>query len=418
MSKSSTNLPAQDGLAFAAAVGFTLSLYSSIVSLFPVLEPARPALLTAGIAFAVLMFGRIARAQPISWDGGRGLALIGLCAWTALSYRWSFNPPATREQALELAKLAGIYLTLVNVITTRRRLAIVLAVAVLASLAPSIGAVNRWRDGIDLLDGYRARWLGVYLDPNHLAMSLVAVVPIAVALLLHSRSWALRIASAAAGGLAVAAIVLTHSRGGAVGLLIAMVLWALSAAEKIKALALTAAMAMALAVFAPSSFWTRTESIAAYEEDASAQGRVWAWEVAAAINQDRPLTGAGGGAFRFAWPHYAPPEARGIALVAHNVFLAQLGELGWVGLLLFVAFVSSCLAGAFAASGDGRAGPLARAVAAGFAGYIVCSMLSGYVLSAHFFLLAALAAASQRALAPANDPLAHPSLPAAGSAPV
>jgi O-antigen ligase len=275
-------------------------------------------------------------------------------------------------------------------------LAWVCGAAVLASLVPSWGAVARWLDGTDLLDGYRARWLGVYADPNHLAMSLVAIVPLAATFALFWRSWLLRLLGAVAAGLAVTAIVLTHSRGGALGLALAVVLWALSGAKRLRALAIVGALAAAVTFFAPKSFWERTETIAAYEEDVSAQGRIWAWEVASAINRDRPIAGVGAGAFRYAWPLYAPPEARGAAFVAHNIFLSELGELGLVGFMLFLVFLSRALAGAFKAARHPTVGPLARAVAAGLSGYILCDMMSGYVLSAHFFLLVALAAAAER----------------------
>jgi O-antigen ligase len=166
-----------------------------------------------------------------------------------------------------------------------------------------------------------------------------------------------------------------------------------------------------VALLASKSFWARTETIADYGEDASAQGRVWAWEVTAAISKDRPLTGVGAGAFRFAWPRYAPPEARREPLVAHNVFLAELGELGLIGFGLLLAFVSSALAGAVRAFQHPEIGSVARGLLAGFAGYVLCSMMSGFVLSAHFFFLAALAASCERAL----EPVARRPVPASAA---
>lgn len=393
-----------DALAFAASVGFAASLYSSVVSLVPALEPLRPALATAGIAFALLVFGRVARARPIGLDGWRGAALLGLVGWAWLSMTWSIEPAESRSVALELAKLAAIYLTVVNLANTPRRVGVLAGAVVLASLAPSLGAIDRWHAGVDLVDGYRARWLGVYADPNHLAMSLVAILPVAIALTSARRSIPVRLMGGAAAVLAVSAIALTHSRGGVLGLALALALWAVTGGNRTRSLAAVAAVAVGLALFAPRSFWTRTESIAAYEADASALGRTWAWEVAAAIGRDRPLTGVGAGGFRHAWSEYAPPAARGVSLVAHNVFLAQLGDLGLVGFALFLAFVASVVAGGASAWRDPRLGPLSRALSAGFAGYILCAMLSGYVLSAHFFFLAALAASAGRVAGAAPGP--------------
>jgi len=385
-----------DGLAFAAVVGFGISLYASIAHLIPALEPLRPALLTAGLGAGALVFGRVAGRRPIKLDGLRGGALVALCVWASLSIRWSHNPEATRHEAIELVKLCAIYLTLVNVVSGSRRLALLSGAMVLASLAPSIGAVDRWREGVDLLDGYRARWLGVYADPNHLAMSLAAVVPVALAFAVGARrSLPIRLVALAAAGLAIAAIVLSHSRGGTLGLALALGLWTLTGARRFRAFVVTVGVAIALGLYAPQSFWSRTETIAEYEEDVAAQGRIWAWEVAAAVHKDRPLTGVGAGAFRDAWPSYAPPQARGTSFVAHNIFLAALGEMGLVGFLLLIAFVAKALSGAAAARSDPEIGPLARALAAGFSGYILCAMVSGYVLSAHLFFLAGLAASCE-----------------------
>ena len=386
-----------DGWAFAAAVGFAVSLYSSIVSLFPVLAPARPALATAGAAALLLLFTRLARGLPLTWDGWRGAVLVSLGLWSVFSASWSFNPPVSRNDGIELLKLIAIYLTLVNLVTTPRRLTWIAGAAVLASLAPSIGTLDFWRRGVDLINGYRAHWLGVYLDPNHLAMSLVAVVPVAVAFALSRRALAVRLLAAAAAGLGVAAIILTHSRGGALGLALALGLGAaVGGRKKLRTGLVAAGIVLAVVLFAPRSFWERTETLSTYERDLSAQGRVWAWEVTRAISLDRPLTGVGQGAFVDAWPNYARGDALKSRFVAHNIFLAQLGELGFVGFFLFLTFVSGTLGGAARAFKDPEVGPLARALTAGFSGYVLCDMLSGYVISAHFFFLSALLAAADR----------------------
>ena len=117
---------------------------------------------------------------------------------------------------------------------------------------------------------------------------------------------------------------------------------------------------MGVAIFAPATFWERTDTLEEFEQDQSALGRVYAWHVASAVNLDHPLRGVGGGAFREAWAFYAPPEVREHALVAHNIFLDTLGELGWVGFFLFLAFAGSTTGAVFRAgrrSGDRLARP-------------------------------------------------------------
>ena len=82
--------------------------------------------------------------------------------------------------------------------------------------------------------------------------------------------------------------------------------------------------------------------------------------------------------------------------MAHNVFLDVIGELGWVGLLFFLVFAGSATGGAFEASKDARMGWLARGLAASMTGYLICDLFSGYILSAHLYMLFGLAACAQR----------------------
>jgi O-antigen ligase len=171
--------------------------------------------------------------------------------------------------------------------------------------------------------------------------------------------------------------------------------WAFREKRRLQAIVVGAMLAVGLVMFAPESFWKRNETVTSFHEDASAMGRVYAWQVASRISLDKPMLGVGAGSFRYAWAQYAPPEARR-AYVAHNIFLDVIGELGFVGLILFLVFAGGATGGAFEASKDSRMGWLARALAASMAGYLVCDLFSGYILSAHLYVLFGLAASAHR----------------------
>lgn len=386
----------RDVFAFYALTGFAAFMYAVPGEWIPALQPLRLALLTSGLAAGFMALRRLGKAEPLYFDGARGGALLAFTGLAAASIGWSLNPEVTRFTAIELVKLTAIYVTLVNVVTTGRRLAVVCGAVVLGSIVTSIGVIDWWRTGVDMVEGYRSRWVGVYADPNHMAMNMGLVVPLAVAFLVRKQSgWLFRLACAAAAVLAVIAIVLSHSRGGFIGLSVAMVLWAIREKRRLQSLVVGALLAVGLVIFAPQSFWQRNETVATFQEDASAMGRVYAWQVASRISIDKPLLGVGAGSFRYAWPFYAPPEARR-AYVAHNIFLDVIGELGFVGLLFFLVFAGGATGGAFAASKDEEMGWLARALSAAMAGYLVCDLFSGYILSAHLYLLFGLAASAHR----------------------
>jgi O-antigen ligase len=82
--------------------------------------------------------------------------------------------------------------------------------------------------------------------------------------------------------------------------------------------------------------------------------------------------------------------------VAHNVYLDVLGDLGFVGLLLFLIFTGGVVGGVFRAARNPRISAVAAGIAAAVAGYLVCDLFSGYILSAHFYVLFGLAAAADR----------------------
>lgn len=386
----------RDVLAFWALTAFIVLIYTVPGEWIPALDPLHLALVSSGLAAGLMAIRRLGRAEPLYFDGVRGVALLGFSGLAFASVAWSMNPEATRSTGLELLKLTAIYLTIINVVTTGRRLVVLCGAAVLASIVTSIGTIDWYYTGVDLVEGYRARWVGVFADPNHMAMNLGLVVPLAVAFLARRESgWVLRALCAVAAALAVMSIVLSHSRGGFIGLSVAMGVWAIREKRRIQAVVVGVVLVVGLVVFAPESFWQRNETVTSFHEDASAMGRIHAWQVTSRISLDRPLLGVGAGAFRFAWPLYAPPEAT-TAFVAHNIFLDVIGELGFVGLLLFLVFAGGATGGAFASSKDSQMGWLGRALAASMAGYLVCDLFSGYIVSAHLYVLFGLAASAHR----------------------
>lgn len=386
----------RDRWAFVFLVAFGVVVYSVPSAWIPGFEELRPALVTSAVAAGLMILRRIGKAEPFILDGRRGLALLGFVALCMASTAWSIAPEVSRMTGIELIKLAAIYFTIVNVVSTPKRLMIFCAALVLASMVASVGVIQVYLSGEDLVEGYRARWYGVYADPNHMAMDLGLIVPIAVAFVGRRQNpmW-LRALCVVAMALAVTAVVFSHSRGGFIGLCLGMVIWALRENRRLKSMLLAGAFGIGLLLFAPSSFWERNETVTTFEEDVSAMGRVHAWEVAAGISRDNPIIGVGAGGFRYAWPLYAPPEATH-AFVAHNIFLDVVAETGWLGLLLFLVFMASAVGGAFAAGSHPEHGWLARGIAAACALYLMCDLFSGYILSAHLYMLCAIAACAAR----------------------
>ncbi|MHB1844427.1 MAG: O-antigen ligase family protein [Deltaproteobacteria bacterium] len=383
-----------DWAAVVALVLFSVFLYTSIAIWFPALAILRPALVASAVAAGGALLYLWAGSVPARFDGVRGALLLFLVAWGFASVRWSLAPKVSLDAAGEAAKEALIYVVMLQVIRTPGRLRAVAGSAALASLVPSVGTLRNYALGLDLLDGTRARWLGVFQDPNHLAMALVSAIPLALLFTLEGPGLWRRLAFGASAALGVAAVVVTQSRGGAVGLGAAVLAFALTRQRAGRGLVAALLVAGGLVVFAPQAFWSRTGTIADYQTDVSAQGRVHAWKVLYALSLDRPFRGAGAGAFLQAWSRYAPIEAGQHAFVTHNVFLQPLAELGLFGFIAFLLLLASCLAATLAGRRAPRVGPTSAALFAALLGNLVCQLSSGYSPNTFLFFLLGLAASA------------------------
>ncbi|HSP81799.1 MAG TPA: polymerase, partial [Myxococcaceae bacterium] len=127
----------RDAAAFSSLTAFAALVYMVPQAWIPALEPLRLALLTSGLAAGLMVLRRLGRAEPLSFDGARGVAALAFAGLALASMAWSVHPEVTRFTAIELLKLTAIYLTLVNVVTTPRRLAVVCGALVVGSLVTS-----------------------------------------------------------------------------------------------------------------------------------------------------------------------------------------------------------------------------------------------------------------------------------------
>jgi len=384
-------------LAFFATALFAAQLYLSPASWFPVLEPLHHAAILSVVGLAALFLRRVLTNRPI-WMGWRTALLAVYAGAAVLSPMWSISPAASTAGALEVVKHFLFFLAVANAIDTPRRLRIALGMYALAAIVPGWGTFNNWIHDELLVDGFRGRWLGVLGDPNHDSMALVGALPLLLFFIIgRGHKWPLRIVAAVGSAGCIAGIIATHSRGGSIGLAVAVVIWAMLSKRKALAGAAVMAALAGVLVFAPSSFWARNETTALGGEDQSIQGRLEAWQVAARILRERPVLGVGQNAFLASWSEYAPIDSDrlfGHRYVAHNIVLEVLGQLGLVGVFGLLGFIGIALWSAWRAR-DGELGGEARAVLASLIGYLVCQMFSGYSMSWYLYALCGFATCCQ-----------------------
>lgn len=385
-------------LAFAGALLFVVMLYASPTHWWPVFERFRLSLLAAALCAGAVLMKRITSGEPLRAGGPAGAALFLYMAMVPLSLAWTIHVPATQRTVFEIGKLLVVFVAIQNALDRRERLRTFFAVAALASAAPALGGIRIWLEGENLVEGFRTHWYGVFADPNRLAMNLIVVLPMALAMISIARRRWVKVSFGVIAAAQVAAIVLTHSRSGAVAATLAVALYLLRGTPQgvVRGAALAVALAIGVVAFAPRSFWERSSTITAFEGDASFAGRERAWATLSVIWEERPLSGVGAGAFIHAWDRFAPLSAGGRHLVAHNIFMEILGELGIVALLAFFAFVAVIGAKLWLAGRDEKGGLEARVVLAGLAGYMLMLLINGYTLSWWLYVLFACACAAIR----------------------
>lgn len=147
--------------------------------------------------------------------------------------------------------------------------------------------------------------------------------------------------------LSIVAIFITYSRGAVIGLAAVIGFMYVKARSKLlPTLILVLGVPIVLAVL-PQRLMERYHTIQTYKEDASAMGRIRAWQLAMRIAESRPFFGAG---FRPFTPEtYAKYLPEQPVLVfegadAHNIFFQVLAEHGVTGILVYVGLLGVTMA--------------------------------------------------------------------------
>jgi probable O-glycosylation ligase (exosortase A-associated) len=114
----------------------------------------------------------------------------------------------------------------------------------------------------------------------------------------------------------------------------ALVLGIKSNYKMLSTVAIACVLALSIA-FMPENWQARMETIATYEQDSSAQGRLQAWEMAWNLAIDRPIVGGGHDFLtnESVWYTY---QSIGTPRAAHSIYFQVLGEHGFIGLVLYI----------------------------------------------------------------------------------
>lgn len=232
-------------------------------------------------------------------------------------------------------KAVLMFIVMINVVRTERRLKGLFFLAIAVSCWLSIGALIDYRSGNASIEGYRVagRIRGMFENPNDMALHLVTVLPIAVALFFTSRG-PKKLLFFLCGALMVAATAVTFSRGGFLGLMgvVAVLGWKIGRKHRIAVFLSLIIFVTAFFAFAPGGYGERLSSILDSSRDmvGSSSARQQLLIRSIVVTARHPLLGIGMGNF-----HIVSIRE----LVSHNAYTQVSAEMGVTAMVIYIMFI-------------------------------------------------------------------------------
>ncbi len=261
------------------------------------------------------------------------VVLMIFVAWMAITIPFAFYPDRAATYYVGVLKIQLMIFVAMILLQERKQidLLVLIIVTSLGYYGVKGGLFTILKGGAHLVWGPA----GTYIEGNNeLALALIATIPLMRYLQLQTRTAWKRSAWSVAMLLMAASALGSHSRGallaivGMVGLLI------LRSRNRFGLTVLAVFGGLVLVGIMPAEWSERMNTINAYEEDTSAMSRLDAWTMAYNVAKANVF----GGGFEMWTPatygaYY--PMAR-LIVVAHSIYFQVLGELGFVGLGLYL----------------------------------------------------------------------------------
>lgn len=424
-----TDRPERRDWAFVGLLAFTAVLYFRPQDQIPGLGAVPFAELAALFGLTAMLIGRMSRGLPFTRITPEliGVAAVGFAILATAPFSiWPGGAIGTFTDAF--AKVILIYVLMTNTVISVERLHRFMTVVVLATGYLATRAVFDYARGINLVENGRVQGAvgGMFQNPNDLALNMVALLPLVLLVAMRARTTFGRLGAGFLGVMMIGSVIVSHSRGGFVGLAImVLILGAQMARRRPAAVGGLALLLLFALPLAPSSYWERVASITDDSRDATGSREARrillqeAWQTFLTF----PLHGVGAGMFQA----YNPPGRVEIWRETHNVLLQVAAEIGLVGLVPFLFLLwragtagrrtrrllrraanpdpprpwlprapqPPLLSHAQAEYLDAHAGALTAA----FMGWFVCALFASVAYSWTFYYLLALAAAPHGILA-------------------
>jgi putative inorganic carbon (HCO3(-)) transporter len=250
----------------------------------------------------------------------------------------------------KLVKIISLTFIITALMKTRHRINLLLLTVTI-----SVGflIVKEGLIGLLTAGGHKILGNGAFGDNNSVAVTVLMVIPLIYYLARYSAVPVVKIGLFIVLGLSVTTVVMTFSRGGFVGLLVLGAFILKNSRNKFAGLAIVCLAGGLTYLLAPDTWFDRLNTIETADNDGSFMGRVVAWKISWLIAADHPLFGGGMHAVQrlLVWDTYKPllyhldfistPPADDVPHAAHSIYFEVLGDMGFLGLTLFLGMLGS-----------------------------------------------------------------------------
>jgi putative inorganic carbon (hco3(-)) transporter len=266
--------------------------------------------------------------------------LLGVTALLSIPFAVSPGEAWTTFNDL-LIKALLIFIVIVNVVRTKRRLYLLILLSMVVSLYLSFYAIQDYRAGnfgLGNLDNSTLRIMGringLFNNPNDLALHLITIAPIAVGLAFAKQGLLRKFVYIGSALLMVGAIIITFSRGGFLALVAVSFFLMRKLGRNQRGMA-TAGFVLAMVIFfavAPGNYGSRLSTIFDIGSDitGSASQRNEILKRSIWVTLRYPLFGVGLGNF-----HYKSFQELG----THNAYTQVGSEMGIPAMVIYIMFL-------------------------------------------------------------------------------
>lgn len=300
------------------------------------------------VSIVVALLGLLTMKEPVRVPGLlKGLAVLLL--WGTLGWALSDYPNVVYLRLNLMVKLWLIALVAANALRTRQQIRFFLVFWLgCFALYPVRGAFFNYYVYGETLFG-RALWNYTFSNPNDLAAYCILQLAMALGLNAIEAKGPIRLATRVGLLLVPLLILLTKSRGAFLGFAVFLLFALWGQKRRGRAIGVTLLVATAVLAIAPKNSLDRvfalrkiesTGTVAAADEEGSAEQRYEIWKVARLIIRENPVAGVGLGAYPRAHdlasrqPQFNP-TAWG-RRDTHSTYLNLTAETGFIGLAIFV----------------------------------------------------------------------------------